>query len=192
MAGRPPGVSTYYPRYGTVRSLLWFGLFYLAVGRATGAVVETLRAVDPSADPALVRLGMAASLWIVLAAVAVGELRRQARGNPEEFLARQVLVEFADQHRPAAREHVGWLLAALAGGAVARLARERFFGALDDALLVGRRLAEQGTLGPFSRMNLAWGVAFLAGFALVAHAADRVVVGGAREAIYRYYRRRVG
>lgn len=191
MTGRPPGVSTYYPRYGTVRSLLWFGLLYLAVARATGAAVETLRAVVPAVDPSLVRLGAAAALWVALGLVAAAELRRQARGNPERFVARQVLVAFAEQHRPTPREHAGWLLAAAAGGAVALVARERFFGALDDALLVGGRLAERGALGPFSPANLAWGVAFLAGFALVAHGVDRVVVGGSREAIYRYYRRRV-
>lgn len=192
MSGQPPGVSTYYPRYGTVQSLIWFALFYLVAARATDAFVETLQAVDPSTDPSVVKLGMAVSLWVVLIAVIAGELLRHAHDNPERFVARQVLVEFTEQHRPTLREHVGWLLAAVAGGAVVFMAGDRFFGTLDDALLVGGRLADQGALEPFSPVNLGWGVAFLAGFALVAHAADRVVVGSVREVIYRYHRRCVG
>lgn len=190
MAERPPGVSTYYPRYGTVRSLLLFGLLYLVVGHVTGAFVDTLASVAPSVDPGPARLGMAVILWVAFAGVVIGELHRQARGNPEQFVAREVLVEFADHHRPTSREHAGWLLMSLVGATSAFLARERFFGALDDALLVGERLAVRDSLGSFSPVTLAWSVAFLLGFGLLAYATDRVVIGTTREALYRYHRRR--
>lgn len=185
---RPPGVEVYYPRYGTVRSLLLFALFYLVVAHATTALVETLRVVAPGVEPSFLRFAMAGTLWLGLGLVVVREVRRQTRDNPESFIARQVLVKFLDQHRPTWRGHVGWLVAAAVGAAVVRRGWTRFFSTLDDALLVGKRFAEQGTLVEFSPLNLAWGVAFLLGFALLAFAVDRFLTGLVRELLYRYYR----
>lgn len=188
MASQAPGVGTYYPRYGTVRSVLVFGLFYLVVAHATAALVETLRIVAPAVDPSPLRVILAATLWLVLGLVVVAELHRQTRDNPESFVARQVMVAFLDQHRPTRRGHVGWLLGAFAGAVVVHRGWRRFFATLDDALLVGARLAEAGTLGQFSTVNLAWGVGFVLGFALLAVAVDRVLIGILRELVYQFHR----
>lgn len=188
MGRRPPGVEVQYPRYGTVRSVLLFVMFYLLVAHATTALVETLRAVAPGVSSTPLNLVMAASLWLVLGLLVLHEVRRQTRDNPEMFVARQVLVKFLDQHRPSLREHVGWFVGALAGAAVVYRGWSRFFPTLDDALLVGKRLAEQGSPGQFSTTNVAWGVGFVLGFVLLAVAVDRFLIGLSRELLYQYYR----
>lgn len=188
MGMRPPGVEVYYPRYGTVRSLLLFVLFYLLIANATAAIVETFGTVAPDVESTHLGLVMAGVLWLVLGLVVTLEARRQTRGNPETFVARQVLVKFLDQHRPTWLEHLGWLLGAVVGAAVVRVGWTRFFSTLENALLVGKRLAERGELGQFSIANLAWGVGFVLGFVLLAVAADRFLIGLSRELLYQYYR----
>lgn len=187
MGMRPPGVEVYYPRYGTVRSLVLFALFYLVIAHATTAFVETLRTVAPGVESTPLSVVMAGVLWIVLGLVVALEARRQTRGNPETFVARQVLVKFLEQHRPTWREHLGWLLGAVVGVAVVRVGWTRFFSTLENALLVGKRLAERGDFGQFSIANLAWGVGFVLGFVLLAVAADRFLTGLAREILYQYH-----
>lgn len=182
----------YYPRYGTVRSLVLFALFYLVIAHATTAFVETLRTVAPGVESTPLGVVMAGVLWLVLGLVVPLEARRQTRGNPEMFVARQVLVKFLDQHRPTWLEHLGWLLGAVVGAAVVRVGWTRFFSTLENALLVGKRLAERGELGQFSIANLAWGVGFVLGFVLLAVAADRFLTGLVRELLYRYHRENGG
>lgn len=192
MGMRPPGVEVYYPRYGTVRSLVLFALFYLVIAHATTAIVETLRTVAPGVESTPLSVVMAGVLWLVLGVIVGLEVRRQIRDNPETFVARQVLVKFLEQHRPTVRGHLGWLLGAVVGVAVVRVGWTRFFSTLENALLVGKRLAERGDLGQFSVANLAWGVGFVLGFVLLAVAADRFLTGLARELLYQYHRENEG
>lgn len=174
-----------YPAYGTVRTLLGYALLALVVGHATEAFVETLRVVAPGVDSTLLSTAMAAVLWVALGLVLLAELRRQADSRSPTFVASEEVVAFLDQRRLSAREWALWAVATLVGGAAVWAARDIFFATLDDALLVGRRLAETGEIGHFSPVNLALGVAFLVGFALLAAGLDRLLVGAAREVQHR-------
>lgn len=174
-----PRADVWIPRYGTVRTALGFGLLYVVVGHATDAIIETIAVVAPAVSPALLGSAMAGVLWVALAALLGVEYRRQTAAFPS-FASTGERHAFLRQHAPTPRRLAVWLALVLVGATVGYVTAPTFFATLDDALLVGRRLAEQGVLGSFSLANLAFGVAFMGGFAAVAYAADRVLVGLAR------------
>lgn len=192
MTGPSAAFRVYAPEYGTVSAVVVYGLVVLVVASATDALTETLRAVAPEADPGLLELSMAATLWIVLALVVVGEARRQTADNPHEFLAREVVVSFLDGRRPSPARHLLAVATSAVGGAVTWLARERFLATLDGAFHVLTVLAETGSPGAFEPVNLAWGAGFVLGVAALGWGADRLLIGLLRELQYRRYRRLAG
>lgn len=171
------------PRYGTVRSLVLYGLFAVVVWRADAELRETLAVLG--LDPATVGRGLAVGLWLLLAAVLAYEYRRQTRPLPS-FLTNHVRQQYLDQRVPERLKFATYVGLLVAGGYVALFARAAFFARLDDGLLVVRRLLTAGHPGSFSLVNLGWGLLFVAGAVAFAHAADRVLVAGVRAALARW------
>lgn len=174
------------PRYGTVRSLVLYGLFAVVVWRADADLRETVVAVG-GPDPATVGQALAVGLWLLLAGVFAYEYRRQTRPFPS-FLTAHVRQHYLHQRVPARVKFGTYVALLVAGGYVALFARATFFARLDDGLLVVRRLATAGAPGSFSVANLGYGLLFVAGAVAFAHAADRVLVAGARAALARWGR----
>lgn len=179
-----PEVSVWVPRYGTVRSLVGYGLVALVVWRADAAIRETLDAVA-GVDPASTARGLAVGLWLLLGVVLAYEYRRQTRPRPS-FITAHVRQHYLQQRVPERAKFATYVALLVAGGYVALFAREPFFSRLDDALLVVRRLLTTGDPGAVSLANLGYGVAFVAGALAFAHAADRVLVAGVRAALARW------
>jgi hypothetical protein len=172
------------PRYGTVRSFVLFGLFVVVVAHA-GADAHRTVATATGVQTGAVARTFAVGLWLLLTAVVALELRRQTRPFPS-FIARDVREQFLSQRVPQRALFAAYVLLLLASGYVAVFARPRFFAALDGGLLVVRRLVETGDPGAFSLAKLGYGLAFVVGSVAVAHAADRVLVAGARALIAGY------
>lgn len=181
-----PEVSVWVPRYGTVRSLVLYGLFAAVVWRADAAVRETMAAVG-GPGPRTVGQGLAVGLWLLLAGVLAYEYRRQTRPHPS-FLTAHVRQHYLHQRVPARVKFGTYVALLVAGGYVATFARATFFARLDDGLLVVRRLLTAGDPGAFSLVNLGYGVLFVAGALAFSHAADRVLIAGARAVLARWGR----
>lgn len=178
-----PSLSAWVPRYGTVRSLVLFGLLAVVAWRAGPHLRETLAAAVGVA-PATAGRALAVLLWLSLAAVLVVEYRRQTRPFPA-FLTPDVREKFLEQRVPTSVLFAGYVGLLVVGGYVALFAREAFFARLDGALLVVRRLLATGDPGRFSVAAVGYGVLFVVGAVAFAHAADRVLVAGARAVIAR-------
>lgn len=178
-----PNVTAWVPRYGTVRSLVLFALLAVVAWRAGPGLRETLSTALGIA-PTTAGRAVAAVLWLALAVVLVAEYRRQTRPFPR-FLTPDVRAKFLEQRVPTRVLFAGYVLLLVGGGYVALFAREPFFARLDGALLVVRRLLATGAPGAFSVSALGYGVLFVAGAVAFAHAADRVLVAGARAVIAR-------
>lgn len=192
MVGPGRTIRVYAPAYGSVRTVVLFGLLVLIVERATAALVETLQTVAPAASAAPLKFALAAVLWVALALVMVAEFRRQSVDNPYEFQAREVALSFLDQRRLTPRSAGLAILLSASGITVAWLARPRFVATLDGAFHVMTALIETGSPGSFAVANLVWGTAFVAGVLALAWGLDRLLIGLVREMLYRRYRRRAG
>lgn len=178
-----PSVRAWVPRYGSVRSLVCVALVGVVVLRAREPLRETL-ATALSVDPATAWLGVLVALGLLAVAVLAVEVRRQARPFPA-FLTPDVRDEFLRQRVPPRLLFAAYVALLGAGGYVALFARTSFFSRLDGALLVVRRLLATGDPGAFSLIALGQGALFVAGAVAFAHAADRVLVAGARAVIAR-------
>ncbi|WP_256300673.1 hypothetical protein [Haloarchaeobius salinus] len=66
-----------FPAYGPVDAALGYWLFYVVVDRATPTVVDLFAGRVLELSPSLVRLGLAALLWFVLAVTLLDQLRTQ-------------------------------------------------------------------------------------------------------------------
>ncbi|WP_440991711.1 hypothetical protein [Haloarchaeobius baliensis] len=66
-----------FPAYGPVDAALGYWLFYVVVDRATPTVVDLFAGRVLELSPSLVRLGLAALLWFVLAVTVLDQLRTQ-------------------------------------------------------------------------------------------------------------------
>jgi len=171
------------PRNGTIRSLVLYALFAVVVDRA-GADAHRTVATATGVDTGTVATAFAVVLWLLLAVVLVVEYRRQTRPFPS-FVAPEVRDQFLRQRVPRRALLGAYVLLLLAGLFVAVFARPRFFGVLDNGLRVVRRVVRSGDPGSFSVVNLGYGVAFVVCSLAVAHAADRVLVAGARKLVER-------
>lgn len=178
-----PSVSAWVPRYGTVRSLVLFALLVVVAWRADPDLRDTL-ATAAGITPATAGRALAVLLWCSLAAVLAVEYRRQTRPFPS-FLTPDVRAKFLEQRVPTRLLFAGYLVLLAAGGYVALFARGPFFARLDGALLVVRRVVTTGDPGAFSPSAVGYGVLFVCGAVAFAHAADRVLVAGARAVIAR-------
>jgi len=185
-----PSFTVSYPEYGHLEAAIAFALVALVVHRAT-PVLSGPFADAVGTTSTRVRLGFAVLLWLALAVAAVVSYVRQQRGRAPEFGARDVLVEFLEQHRPDPVRHAVHGVAALGGLIIVAVGYGRFVDALDGAVVIARRLVAGDPLGSAAVTSVAWGVVVLAGLVGLAVGGDRFLVGLAREALYRYHAARL-
>jgi len=176
------------PQYGTVEAAGWLLVLAAVVARASVALVETVRVVWPAAPGVPLR----AVPWLLLAVVGVGvavlEVRRQRRSNPNTFIARGVRETFLEQHRLGARRALLALAATGGGAATVLRARTEFRTALDGFLFLAKRFLADGTLVTVRPVNAALGLGFLVGVGLLTRGVDRLLVGLLREVLYLWHR----
>lgn len=168
------GAGLRFPAYGPVDAALGYVLFYVVVDRATPAIVDVLAETLPDASPSLVRLGLAATLWVVLAVTALGQLRRQLAALGVG--TRGARSRRASRSRPSLLGLVGNLAVALVAGLVAALT---FASALETVVALIRLLArlEIDALVP---AKIAVMIVFFVAFGIAARSADKLVIGSIR------------
>lgn len=180
----------YAPEYGPVRRSFEYVLFYVVVDRLTELLAGLFEEIPMFAThvPTL-QLASAVGLVVVLVVVVLWEVRRQYEANPVD-------VENLGSLRPSPRQ------LAVAGGAlvvgVGVVVRgwgtvESFTGDPDVLLAVTEEMltATSSTSGPVPTVLAVLGTdigvlaAFTAGFVLLAYGIDRLLIGLAREVLYR-------
>ena len=179
--GGPVGLL--YPAYGLVEALVGFGVFGMLVDQITPAAVAALTDTYPGlVGP--VTTGAAVLLWLVAGAMAMAEAIEQARANPRTFPTAAERTAFLDANRPSEAHYRLNLVVMVLGGSMAVLAWNTVVDVLASAVPVvidaGGTLPASLTLG-----NVAVFVVFVVAVAAYARALDRLVVGGAREFLYR-------
>lgn len=177
-----PGVRTYCPEYGSIRTLL-----LVAVLAATTVVAA------PAIETATGSVLVVYALYLVVSAVAVAalvtECQRQSATNPHEFSARQVMATFYEQQRPDPGVHLLHFVFAAAGTAAIALGFEPALSRQEGALLVVERVAAEEPLPPIDPTNVAWGIVLIVGVIFAAVGIDRLLVGAYRELRYQHSRR---
>lgn len=173
-----PVIRTFCPEYASIRTLVLVGILLAA---AVGAA----EAVAGAAGVAAVEYSVYAVVAAVGVAAVVREWRRQRRRNPHEFVAREVVASFYDQHRPAPEAHLLHAVAVATGLAAVWLGAGPALSRREGALLILERLAAEEPLPSVDPVNVAWGVVLVVGVVLLAHGLDRLLVGAYRELRYR-------
>lgn len=163
------------PAYGPIDAVLGFVAFYVFVDRATPTVVDVLAVAVPAASPSLVRLGLAATLWFVLAVTLLDRARRQLAalgvGSRDD-------VGRAERSRaaPTRLQFAGYLVVLLLGGVVAAWT---FEPAVRTGIALIRTVATLD-VAAFDPLGFVTMVVFFVAFAGATRALDRLVVGGIR------------
>lgn len=167
--------ASQFPAYGPVEACLGYLLFYFLVDRVTPAVVAALGDAVLGLPSSSVRFGLAAALWFVLVVTAVDQARRQ--------LAALGVGTYGDAGLrvwsrvvPSSRRTMGYLLALIAGTAVAAVT---FDGAV-EALLSLIPVVATADVVAFGLAELTVTVAFFVSYSAAAHSLDRLVIGGIR------------
>lgn len=163
------------PAYGPIDALLGFAVFYVFVERATPTVVDVVTAALADVAPSLVRLGLAAALWFVLAATVLDQARRQLAalgvGSHDD-------VDRSERSRgaPTGLRWLGYLVASLAGGAVAAWT---FEGAVATGISLIRAVAALDVAG-VAPLEFVAMIVFFVAFGIATRSLDRLVVGTLR------------
>jgi hypothetical protein len=114
------------PAYGPVEAFLGFVLFLLVVERATPVVVSVVTDALPEVSPSTVGFGLATFAWFALAATVADQATRKLAAlgiGPREAKRLDRTAGILSEPRA-----LGYLAAALLGGAVAVLTFERGVG----------------------------------------------------------------
>lgn len=181
---------SYAPEYGPIRRLFEYVLFYAVVDRLTELLVALLEEVPPLASHArTLQVASAVSLVVVLVVVVLWEARRQYVANP---------VETSDLAALRPSPHgVAVAGAALAiGAAVVAAGWEQVVAFTGDtevllAVTLETMTAVSSASGPFATAlavlatDLGVLSAFIVGVVLLAYGVDRLLIGLAREVLYR-------
>lgn len=184
------GTALYAPEYGPVRRLFEYVLFYVVVERLTGLLVELFEEIPPMATHApTLRFASAVALVVVLVVVVLWEARRQYVANP---------VALADigSLRPSPRRLAvaGGALVVGAGVVVYGWATVVAFTGDPEVLLTVTEetmTAVSSASGPVATAvavlatDIGVLAAFTVGFVLLAYGIDRLLIGLAREVLYR-------
>ncbi|MFB6164584.1 MAG: hypothetical protein ABEJ31_05445 [Haloarculaceae archaeon] len=161
-----------FPANGPLDALLGYALFYLLVDRATPTVVDVFATAVPDLEPALLRFGLAALLWFVLAVTVIDQARRQyaaLTGTDDDGWS---VVEFI----PVETRWLGSLGLAVVGGAIAAATFDR---AVETAVSLIPVVATLD-VGAFDPVAVAVLVVFFVAFDVASTALDRLVLGGIR------------
>lgn len=174
-SGADDGRAIRFPAYGPIDAALGYGLFYVVVDSATPAIVDVLTEALPEASPSLVGLGLAITLWGVLAVTVLEHLRRQ-------LAALGVLTHAAVRPRRPARLHtslirlVGHLIAAVVAGFVAAWTFDTALETIVSLIPVVAAL-EVEALVP---VEIAVLIVFFVSFGIAARSVDRLTIGSVR------------
>ncbi|MUV57168.1 hypothetical protein GJ632_07280 [Halogeometricum sp. CBA1124] len=164
-----------FPAYGPVDAVLGLLLFYYLVDRATPTVVAVLTESTLSLSPSLVRFGLAAFVWFVLAVTVLEQVRRQLASlgigrydaNRSSIFGRKT---------PTETQALVALVAVLVFGLAAAWT---FESAVSTAMSMIRVVATLDA-GAFVPGEFAVMVVFFISFSLASKALDRLLVGGFR------------
>ncbi|MEF8869953.1 MAG: hypothetical protein V5A85_15615 [Haloarculaceae archaeon] len=167
----------YVPAYGPVDAVLGYALFYVVVDRATPTVVDVFRDVLPGLSPSLVRLGLAALLWFVLAATALEQGRRQlAALGVVDGDAGDRLSASGSRAVPSEPRALAYLVLLVVGALVATWTFDR---AIETVVSLIPAVAALD-VGAFLTGEVLVLVAFVVAFEAATWALDRLLVGGFR------------
>lgn len=164
------------PAYGPIDATLGYVVFYVFVDRATSTVVGVVTTALPTVSPSLVRLGLAAMLWLILVVTFLDQLRRQlvalGVGSRDD-------VSRAERSRDAPTDLrlVEYLVVLLVGGIIAAWTFEPAVQSGISLLwIVGTLDATRFALLEFVQM-----IGFFITFASATRALDRLIIGGVRK-----------
>ncbi|MEF8807633.1 hypothetical protein [Natronomonas sp.] len=164
-----------FPAYGPIEAVLGYLLFYVIVGRVTPAVVTVFSETVLDLSPSVIRLGLAAALWFVLAVTVIDQARRQLAALG--FLTYEDLqLRVWSRVSPWSLRTAGYLLAFVAGTAVAAAT----FEAAVEALLSLIPVVATIDAGAFDVLAFSLMVVFFLAYSIAAHALDRLVIDGIR------------
>ena len=182
-AGGPVGLLN--PEFGPIEALVGFGVFAMLVDRLTPAAVAGLADRFPDLIAPLTT-GTAVLLWLVGGVTVLSIALDLLRTNPRTFTDPEARAAFLDAQRPSTADVRRNLVVMVLGAATALLAWETVVGVFEAMIPVviepGGQLPASLSLG-----NVAIFVVFFLAVAAYARALDRLVVGGAREFLYRHY-----
>ncbi|MCT9096445.1 hypothetical protein [Haloarchaeobius sp. HME9146] len=170
------------PTDGPVAAGLWLVLFYFVVDRLSGPAVVAIQRWEPAVAADSVTTWLAVLLWLVVGAVVVKQLVRQVTANPRSFDSPTERLAFLDRDRPTQTAYVFYTATVLVGLVVAAAVWPAV-GTLLDRLFA--MVLERQDGATFDVQSAALLGAFFVGFAVAARAADRLVVGGCRDLLYR-------
>lgn len=167
---RIDGGRSAFPAYGPIDAALGYAVFYVFVTRATGAVIDVVTTVMP-VDPGLIRLGLAATLWFILAATALDQARRQFAALGVGTNGGQGRGDRSRSSLPVTRS-VGYVAVVAVGGAIAAVT-------LDTAIEAGIsviRVAATLDFGALVAREIGVMILFFIAFAAATRALDRLVI----------------
>jgi hypothetical protein len=169
------GEDSQFPAYGPIEAGLGYLLFYVLVDRVTPAVVTVFSDTVLDLSPSFVRFGIATALWFVLVVTAIDQVRRQlvalGVGTYDEYQLRAW-----SRVTPSSLRTAGYLLALIAGTAVAVITFDRAVGALLSLIPVVANV----NVVAFNFVELFVMVVFFLSYSAAAHSLDRLVIGGVR------------
>lgn len=164
-----------FPAYGPIEAALGYVLFYVLIDRVTPAIVTVFSDTVLDLSPSFVRFGLATALWFMLVVVVVDQTRRQ--------LAALGVVTYDDLQlrlwsrvTPSSLRTAGYLLALVAGTAIAVISFDRAVEALLTLIPV---VATVDVVAVDLTEVFVMGVFFVA-YSVAAHSLDRLVIGGMR------------
>jgi len=164
-----------FPAYGPIEAGLGYLLFYVLLDRVTPAVVTVFSETVLDLSPSFVRFGLATALWFVLVVTAIDQLRRQLAalgvGTYDDYRLR-----VWSRVTPSSLQTTGYLLALVAGTAVAMITFDRAV----EALLSLIPVASTVDVVAFDLVELFVMVVFFPSYSAAAHSLDRLVIGGVR------------
>ncbi|MDG5777414.1 hypothetical protein VB773_21710 [Haloarculaceae archaeon H-GB2-1] len=164
-----------FPAYGPIEAALGYVLFYVFIDRVTLAVVTVFSDTVLDLSPSFVRFGLATALWFMLVVIVIDQTRRQ--------LATLGIVTYDDfqlclwsRVTPSSMRTVGYLVALVAGTAIAVITFDRAV----EALLTLIPVVATVDIVAFDLVELFVMAVFFVAYSVAAHSLDRLVIGGIR------------
>jgi len=164
-----------FPAYGPIEAALGYVLFYILIDSVTPAVITVFSDTVLDLSPSFVRFGLATALWFMLVVIVIDQTRRQ--------LAALGIVTYDDfqlrlwsRVTPSSLRTVGYLVALVAGTAIAVITFDRAV----DALLTLIPVVAAVDVVAFDLVELFVMVVFFVAYSVAAHSLDRLVIGGIR------------
>ncbi|MFB6153500.1 MAG: hypothetical protein ABEJ27_04535 [Halodesulfurarchaeum sp.] len=175
------------PEYGLITAVLGYLFCYLVVGAATPVIAHELSVIVDGFDPSLVGVGAAVLLWTILILTLIEQARVQLRENPRHFTTRETARIFlSDQVNPSltSRTAAGVLVA----GILVWSGYAPFIDHAETLLETFVWVMEARQPPPLSAEAVLYVALYGILYSIFAWLADRVIVGGIRQAVANRYR----